>query len=193
MSKIIPVIMAGGIGSRLWPLSREQYPKQFLPLIDPEKSLLQLTLNRLQGIDNVGQTILLCNEEHRFLVAEQLRQLNLQDASILLEPIPKNTAPAVALAAHQASSLDAADDPVLLVLPADHLIDDVPAFQERVSSALASAAKGKLVTFGITPNRAETGYGYIKRANRADAESFAVERFVEKPDQTNCGSLSGQW
>lgn len=176
---LYPVIMAGGAGSRLWPLSRQLYPKQFLPLVDTSRSMLQATIERLNGL-NVTQPCLICNEEHRFLVAEQLRQLDIDRSSILLEPVGRNTAPAIALAALQA--LQEADDPILLVLAADHLIQDVPAFHASVQTAMPLAANGKLVTFGIVPSHPETGYGYIEKGEQVGDGGFVVSRFVEKPD-----------
>ncbi|WP_430447033.1 MAG: mannose-1-phosphate guanylyltransferase/mannose-6-phosphate isomerase [Pseudomonas piscis] len=176
---LIPVIMAGGSGSRLWPLSRQLNPKQFLRLADSELSMLQATIDRLEGLD-VELPRLICNEEHRFLAAEQLRRIGMENANILLEPVGRNTAPALALAALQASSEEA--DPVLLVLAADHLIKDVVAFQQSVQQALPLALAGKLVTFGIVPTQPETGYGYIEKGKALDADGFEVTRFVEKPD-----------
>lgn len=177
-SKIYPVIMAGGSGSRLWPLSRQLNPKQFLPLADGMQSMLQATIQRLQGLD-VALPRLICNEQHRFLAAEQLRQLGMEQVNILLEPVGRNTAPAIALAALQADS--EVEDPVLLVLAADHLIQDVPAFHASIQAALPLACAGKLVTFGIVPTHPETGYGYIEKGESVD-DGFAVSRFVEKPD-----------
>ena len=176
---LFPVIMAGGSGSRLWPLSRQLNPKQFLPLADAERSMLQATIQRLDGLD-VALPRLICNEQHRFLAAEQLRQLGMEQANILLEPVGRNTAPAIALAALQA--LTEADDPILLVLAADHLIQDVPAFHASIQTALPLAADGKLVTFGIVPTHPETGYGYIEQGASVGAGGYAVSRFVEKPD-----------
>lgn len=176
---LYPIIMAGGSGSRLWPLSRQLNPKQFLPLLNPKLSMLQETIKRLEGLD-VGLPRLICNEQHRFLAAEQLRQLGMEKANILLEPFGRNTAPAIALAALQVVSEDA--DAVLLVLPADHLIDDVAAFHQSAAVAEEFAATGKLVTFGIVPRSAETGYGYIERGAEISQSGFAVSRFVEKPD-----------
>lgn len=181
---VIPIIMAGGSGSRLWPLSRQLNPKQFLPLVDTEQSMLQATIQRLEGLD-VARPCLICNEQHRFLAAEQLRQLDIEQARILLEPIGRNTAPAIALAALQA--LQEADDPVLLVLAADHLIQDVPAFHTSIRTALPLAANGKLVTFGIVPTHPETGYGYIEKGDHVGDGGFAVSRFVEKPDLATAG------
>ena len=175
--------MAGGSGSRLWPLSRQLNPKQFLQLADAQLSMLQATIQRLQGLA-AALPRLICNEQHRFLAAEQLRQLGMEGAPILLEPVGRNTAPAIALAALQALAEvgDAATEPVLLVLAADHLIQDVPAFQASIQAALPLAACGKLVTFGIVPTQPETGYGYIERGAALGNGGFAVSRFVEKPD-----------
>src|SRR5579862_4494793 len=162
---LTPVILSGGAGTRLWPLSRELYPKQLLPLTGT-RTLLQQTLLRLDGLA-AAAPVIVCNEAHRFLVAEQLRQLRLEPRATILEPFGRNTAPAIALAAHAALASGAGDsnasDPVLLVLPADHVIRDVPAFQRAVRLALPAAAAGKLVTFGIVPTAPETGYGYIQR------------------------------
>ena len=176
---LFPIIMAGGSGSRLWPLSRQLNPKQFLPLADVDFSMLQATIQRLEGL-GAELPRLICNEQHRFLAAEQLRLLGLEKAGILLEPVGRNTAPAIALAALQACS--EAQDPILLVLAADHLIKDVGAFQACIQTALPLAQDGKLVTFGIVPTHAETGYGYIEQGVDVGIGGFRVNRFVEKPD-----------
>jgi mannose-1-phosphate guanylyltransferase len=176
---LTPVILAGGSGTRLWPLSRQLYPKQFLPLLGV-KTLLQQTIERLQGLD-CQAPIVVCNEEHRFLAAEQLRQTGIDDGAIILEPVPKNTAPAIALAAHEALRRD--EEAMLLVLPADHLIEDTASFHAAVKKALAAAKEGNLVTFGIVPHRPETGYGYIRRGREQSKEVFSVLAFVEKPDE----------
>lgn len=179
MTMLFPIIMAGGSGSRLWPLSRQLNPKQFLPLADADFSMLQATIQRLAGL-GAELPRLICNEQHRFLAAEQLRLLGLEKAGILLEPVGRNTAPAIALAALQACS--EAQDPILLVLAADHLIKDVEAFQTCIQTALPLAQDGKLVTFGIVPTHAETGYGYIEQGIDVGIGGFKVSRFVEKPD-----------
>jgi mannose-1-phosphate guanylyltransferase len=179
MNMLFPIIMAGGSGSRLWPLSRQLNPKQFLPLADADFSMLQATIQRLDGL-GAALPRLICNEQHRFLAAEQLRLLGLEKANILLEPVGRNTAPAIALAALQACS--ESDDPILLVLAADHLIQDVDAFQTCIQTALPLAQDGKLVTFGIVPTHAETGYGYIEQGIDVGIGGFKVSRFVEKPD-----------
>ena len=169
---ICSVIMAGGSGTRLWPLSRAAHPKQFLRL-HGEDTMLQATVKRLSGLD-IQASITVCNEEHRFFVAEQLRELD-KLGSIILEPVGRNTAPAIALAA-----LTAKDDPLLLVLAADHVIQDEAAFKAAVMRAIPLAESGKLVTFGIVPSEPNTGYGYIKRGNEL-GEGFTVDEFVEKP------------
>lgn len=171
-----PVIICGGSGSRLWPLSREHYPKQLLALAG-SRSLLQNTALRVHGMANTAP-ILVASEKHRFLVAEQFRELQITPAATLLEPIGRNTAPAVAVAALQALALH--DDAILLVLPADHIIGDNAAFSAAVDKALPLAAEGALVTFGVKPTHPETGYGYIQRGTPL-GEGYEVARFVEKP------------
>ncbi|WP_460803406.1 mannose-1-phosphate guanylyltransferase/mannose-6-phosphate isomerase [Microbulbifer agarilyticus] len=178
---ILPVIMAGGSGSRLWPLSRKLHPKQFLPLTD-DATMLQNTCARLEGIES-QPPLLICGDDHRFIVAEQLREVGQAHSGILLEPAGRNTAPAVALAALRAMAGEV-EDPLLLVLAADHAIKDVAAFQAAVMRAVPHAEAGKLVTFGIVPSAAETGYGYINKARAVDeaVTAFVVQQFVEKPD-----------
>ncbi len=223
---IIPVILSGGTGSRLWPQSRSLYPKQFLPLVN-DQTMFQNTVSRLDGLEGVSAPLVIANEAHRFLVAEQFRQMGQQASAIILEPVGRNTAPAVALAAlkalnhkgavnapfntdtsaipggrTEAQSFFCDEEPVLLVLAADHVIRDEAAFHRAVEAALPAACDGKLVTFGIVPAHAETGYGYIKALNHkgavnapfntdtsailggcTEAQSFfGVEEFVEKPD-----------
>jgi len=179
---IVPVVLSGGSGSRLWPLSRELYPKQFLPLVG-ERSLVQQTVDRLTGLASISASIVVCNEEHRFLVAEQLRQVGYTPAAIMLEPEGRNTAPAIALAALQAVS--EGDDPVLLVLPADHVIRDTEQFHRAIKTALGVAAEGDLVTFGVVPQTPETGYGYIRASELFSdtSRAYQVVEFVEKPDR----------
>jgi len=184
---IIPVILSGGSGTRLWPLSRKAYPKQFLNLTDGEHSLFQQTVLRARDI-TAASPIVVCNEQHRFLVAEQLMEIGIDDASIILEPTGKNTAPAIALAALEAEKRagDRNDSPMLLVLPSDHLIKDHNAFQNAVRAAVAGARKGKIVTFGIVPTSAETGYGYIHTGTLVTTDdqlqALPVLGFKEKPD-----------
>ncbi len=183
---LIPVILSGGSGTRLWPLSRELYPKQLLPLVS-KGTMLQETLARVAGVADVAAPVVVCNESHRFLVAEQLLQAGVSPAAILLEPVGRNTAPAVAVAAMATlaqlpENSQRTADPVLLILPADHVIRDVKAFQEALAIGLREAEQGKLVTFGVVPTKAETGYGYIRRSAGAGAAAFPIAEFVEKPD-----------
>ena len=189
MHDILPVILSGGSGTRLWPLSREAYPKQFLPLAG-ELTMLQATWQRVAAIAAHGPLVI-ANEAHRFVAAEQLQQVGAQPQAIILEPLGRNTAPAIAVAALEATGNGA--DPLLLVLPSDHVIADEAAFRAAVQQAAAAAEAGKLVTFGIVPTGPETGYGYIKAAPGEGAR--AVERFVEKPDlETATGYVaSGQY
>lgn len=178
---LLPVIMAGGSGSRLWPLSRELMPKQFLTL-HGEQTMLQATLARLSGL-NAEFPLVICNEEHRFIAAEQLRQCNLLQHNIILEPVGRNTAPAIALATLTATQNG--EDPLLLVLAADHVIQDPQAFQLAVHQAQQLAEQGQLVTFGIVATAAETGYGYIRRGlpYQGNISAYQVDSFVEKPDR----------
>jgi mannose-1-phosphate guanylyltransferase/mannose-6-phosphate isomerase len=199
-NKIVPVILSGGSGTRLWPLSRELYPKQLLPLVD-ERTMIQNTVMRLAGIDDLQPPLIICNESHRFMVAEQLRLIHVKPSAVVLEPVGRNTAPAVAIAALQA--MKGGGDPILLVLPADHVIKNVPAFYAAVREGSREADHGSLITFGILPDKPETGYGYIKKGKRlkikaegrrqkdkktllpkssAPIAAFSVERFEEKPD-----------
>ncbi|OMO27957.1 mannose-1-phosphate guanylyltransferase/mannose-6-phosphate isomerase [Vibrio splendidus] len=175
-----PIIMAGGTGSRLWPLSRELYPKQFLTVVG-EQSMLQQTVARLSGIEHTAP-VLICNEEHRFIAAEQMRLGGFEHGGIILEPFGKNTAPAIALGALQAvNKAEDGEDPILLVLAADHVIENEQAFTKAVEKALPFAQSGQLVTFGIVPTKPETGYGYIKSGSQ-DGDAFTVSEFVEKPN-----------
>ncbi|AQS38398.1 mannose-1-phosphate guanylyltransferase (GDP) [Shewanella psychrophila] len=176
---ILPVIMAGGAGSRLWPMSRQMFPKQFLSL-SGDSSMLQSTAMRLQGIEH-APAMVICNEEHRFSVAEQFRANKIPNSGIILEPVGRNTAPAIALAALMAVRNN--NDPLLLVLAADHLIKNEQAFRQSVKTATEFAQAGKLVTFGIVPTAPETGYGYIKRGETCgNGEGYCVAEFVEKPN-----------
>ncbi len=185
-NSIIPVILSGGSGTRLWPLSRESYPKQFLALDSrTKKTLLQKTYERLKGLNGLENPILICNEDHRFIVAEQFREINTDPQAIILEPIGRNTAPAIAVAALQAIALG--KDPLLLILAADHLIENIVEFQRVIQSAKKYADQGKLVTFGIVPTCAETGYGYIEAKefpNKKDQiTGLEINKFIEKPNK----------
>ncbi len=180
---ILPVIIAGGTGSRLWPLSRELYPKQFLQLFG-EQTMLQATISRLDGL-SIAAPLLICNDEHRFIVAEQLRQLQQRHSGIILEPVGRNTAPAIALAACYAMQTE--EDPLLLVLAADHVIADPKAFHAAIATASKYALAGALVTFGIKPTHPETGYGYI-RTGQHDDIAKPIQAFIEKPEQSLANS-----
>ena len=187
-ASIIPVILSGGSGTRLWPLSRKLYPKQFIP-ITGDKSLFQTTVERVRDLENVNEALVICNDEHRFMAAEQLRRAGLP-AEIILEPAGRNTAPAITIAAMHA--LDRGPDVFLLVLPADHIVQDVEQFRLAVSRAVRVAAD-RLVTFGIVPDRAETGYGYIRYDEAAPLDPssdgiYEVQEFVEKPDSETAGA-----
>jgi mannose-1-phosphate guanylyltransferase/mannose-6-phosphate isomerase len=187
---LIPVILSGGSGTRLWPLSRELYPKQLLPLVG-KGTMLQETLARVADVEDVGSPIVVCNESHRFLVAEQVQEMGAHPQAIVLEPVGRNTAPAVAVAA-MAAVADLPDrnaaDPLLLILPADHVIRNVQAFRAALAVGRKAAEEGKLVTFGVVPTKPETGYGYIRRAGGPSSASggfgpaYPIAQFVEKPD-----------
>lgn len=182
MHSLQPVILSGGSGTRLWPLSREKHPKQLLPLVGSD-TMLQATALRVQdgggAYTLLPMPVVVCNEEYRFITAEQLRAVGKASKHIVLEPVGRNTAPALTLAALLVSA--DGSDPLLLVMPADHVIVDVTAFQQAISQAVAHAASGSIVTFGIVPDRPETGYGYIQRGQPVDG-AHAIARFVEKPD-----------
>jgi len=187
MVNLVPVVLCGGSGTRLWPLSREQFPKQFISLLS-EHSLFQETLKRLQGLPQVQAALIVCHEAHRFLVAEQLRQIRYTSQKLLLEPEGRNTAAALTLAAlwSQAQSPEAQ---VLLVLPSDHVISDIQAFHEAIAAGCSKAQAGQMVAFGVTPERPETGYGYIQ------AEGSQIRAFIEKPDLATAEAYlrSGQY
>ena len=176
---MIPVILSGGFGERLWPLSRKQYPKQFLALAG-ENTMLQETLLRLNGLENLEDPIIVCNADHRFLVAEQCKQIDIKNPIILLEPVGRNTAPAIAAAALQ--SLKESDNAMLLVLSADHVIQNITVFHQAINVAWKQAKEGKLITFGIVPTDANIGYGYIKSSKNNIDGVYRVEEFIEKPN-----------
>src|SRR5579863_8795867 len=181
---LVPVILSGGAGTRLWPLSRELHPKQLLALIG-RHTMLQETVLRLVGLE-ICAPVVVANEAHRFLVAEQLREIDCAARALVLEPRGRNTAPAIALAAHAALAADEGDS-LLLVLPADHLIRDLPAFHKAIELAVLATRDGALVTFGVVPNAPETGYGYIRRG-RPDGAAYRIAEFVEKPDSQRAQS-----
>jgi mannose-1-phosphate guanylyltransferase/mannose-6-phosphate isomerase len=183
---ITPVILSGGSGTRLWPASRSLHPKQFLPLAG-DRTMIQETVLRVGGPE-FGPPLMICNEEHRFILAEQLRSIGVEPAAIMLEPVARNTAPAVCLAALKAA--EGGDDPLLLVMPSDHVVTDTDAFRRAVNRAVMAALGGALVTFGIRPSQPETGYGYIRMGGRQQesADIYHVDRFVEKPDATTAAA-----
>ncbi len=181
---IIPVILCGGAGTRLWPLSRKSFPKQFLPInTNGEKTLLQNTFERLIGLENLSDPILVCNEEHRFIVAEQMRNINVKPKSIILEPFGRSTAPAILMSLLK--SLETEDNPNLLILSADHEIKNEKKFRKLIEIGKAYSENEKLVTFGVIPRSPETGYGYIKSEkpfNLESLEGIKIDEFIEKPD-----------
>ena len=186
-----PVILAGGSGSRLWPLSRSSFPKQFLSLTEEKKeTMLQLTLSRINDFENLNSPILICNEEHRFIAAEQMRAMNVKPRSIFLEPFGRNTAPAITIAALKA--LEKGEDPILLVLSADHIIKDQHKFKSAINKGLEFAKDDSLVTFGVNPTSPETGFGYIEAKDFLDYEKLVASKivsFVEKPDKNTATKL----
>ena len=181
MPPIVPVILAGGSGTRLWPLSREAWPKQFLK-IGSDHTLLQNTVLRTRELDHATAPVVICGDAHRFIVAEQLREIGTHGATIILEPQGRNTAPAAAVAALHAQQ-HYGDDALVFLMSADHAIGNGPAFCAAAEVAARTAAQGRLMVFGIKPTRAETGYGYLKRGKPLGGGAFELEQFVEKPDR----------
>ena len=186
MAMLHPVVLSGGSGTRLWPLSRQNQPKQFLALIG-DHSLFQETVLRASRLPGAQPPVTVCSEDHRFMVGEQLQEIGIGNGGILLEPMARNTAPAIALAALHLVNRDA--DATMLVMPADHLIEDETAFRSAVERATLLAASDWLVTFGIHPDYPETGYGYIRQGEALGDEGFRIERFVEKPDRANAEKM----
>ena len=188
--KIIPIILSGGSGTRLWPLSRKQHPKQYLSL-HGENTMLQETILRLKGFDGIASPVVICNVEHRFLVGEQMKDIDITDATIIVEPVSKNTAPAIAAVAVQV--LKSEDkEVILLVLPADHIIEDRESFHNSIHVAIEHAKNGELVTFGVVPRSANTGYGYIKKSSYVEPGANRVDKFIEKPDKNTAEILITQ-
>ncbi len=190
-NNIVPIILCGGSGSRLWPLSRKSFPKQFIPIMDENgNTLLQSTQKRLEGLKNLSNPIIICNEEHRFIAAEQLREINVKPKDIILEPCGRNTAPAIAIGALKA--FKEGEDPFLLVLSSDHSIRDIDEFQSTIEKGLEYAKDGKLVTFGIIPKSPETGYGYIECLNQFSIDNkkgIPISKFIEKPNKEKAKEL----
>ena len=185
-SQILPIILCGGSGSRLWPLSRNSFPKQYLSINPQEKfTFLQSTLNRIKNLENKHNPVFVCNQEHRFITAEQIKKLNITPKEIILEPCCKNTAPAIAIAA--LSNFTSEDDPILLILPSDHQIKNNKEFLKSIDEAKKFALEGKIITFGVKPKSPETGYGYIKSNNKlfdGKLTAHRIEKFIEKPNIT---------
>jgi mannose-1-phosphate guanylyltransferase/mannose-6-phosphate isomerase len=180
--EIVPIILTGGLGKRLWPISRSQFPKQLTSLVG-EQTMLQNTAERIKGLSNLGDEIIaLCNEDHKFLVANQLSEVNIRNPSILVEPVSRNTAIAIFIASLQAVTNKDPKELVLLVLPSDHLIQDIEQFHLSINKASEVAMDGKLVTLGVTPNGPSTLYGYIKKSDNSEENYIPVEAFIEKPN-----------
>ncbi len=194
MYKIIPIILAGGTGSRLWPLSRKSFPKQFLNLLDDGYTMLQKTYKRIESLDNISRPIVICNEEHRFIVGHQMKEINIEPLEILLEPEGRNTAPAIVIAALKAIDIykDSNIEPILLILSSDHQIEDINKFHSSINNSIREALKDNLIIFGVSPTYPATGYGYIKSKKQLDHNKYIpskVDQFVEKPDEKNAKSF----
>jgi len=188
MYKIIPIILAGGTGSRLWPLSRRSFPKQFLNLLDDEYTMLQKTYKRIENLDDISRPIIICNEEHRFIVGHQIKEIDIEPLEILLEPEGRNTTPAIAIAALKALEIfkDTNVDPILLILSSDHQIKDINNFHLAIKSSIDSALQDNLIIFGVPPTYPSTGYGYIKSEKSLKHNEYSaikVDQFIEKPDK----------
>jgi len=188
---IIPIILAGGKGSRLWPLSRKSFPKQFIELLDDDNfSLLQKTYKRIEGLDNITRPIIICNEEHRFIVGDQMKKINTEPLSIILEPEGRNTAPAITIAALKA--LEEYDDPILLILSADHQIEEINNFKIAIKNSVNSITNESICIFGVIPTYPATGYGYIeslKKLDKVESRPIKVNKFIEKPNLETASEL----
>ncbi len=194
ITKIIPIILAGGTGSRLWPLSRKSFPKQFLNILDSEDTMLQKTYKRIEKLDDIYRPIVICNEEHRFIVGHQMEEIKIEPLEILLEPEGRNTAPAITIAALKVLDIfkDTNIDPILLVLSSDHQIQDINKFHSAIKNSIEEALKGNLIIFGVPPTYPATGYGYIKSESQLDQNEYSpikVDCFIEKPDEKTAGKL----
>ena len=194
INKIVPIILAGGTGSRLWPLSRKSFPKQFLNLLDDEFTMIQKTYKRIENLNNICRPIVICNEEHRFIVAHQMNEIDVKPLSILLEPEGRNTTPAITIAALKALEIfkDTNVDPILLILSSDHQIEDIDNFHLAIKNSIQVASEGNLVIFGVNPKYASTGYGYIKSENHLEYNEYLankVNHFIEKPNKATAEIL----
>ena len=194
IKKIIPVILAGGTGTRLWPLSRKSFPKQFLNLLDDEYTLLQRTYQRIENLDDISRPVVICNEEHRFIVGHQMKEINIEPLEILLEPQGRNTTAAITVAALKVLDIfiDTNIEPILLILSSDHQINDIKKFHLAIKNSIDIALKDNLVIFGVPPTYPATGYGYIKSERNIDHNQFyesKVDKFIEKPDQKTAAKL----
>ena len=194
IKKIIPIILAGGTGSRLWPLSRKSFPKQFLNLLSDEYTMLQTTYKRIENIEDITRPVIICNEEHRFIVGHQMREINVEPLEIILEPAGRNTAPAITVAALKVLDIfkDSNIEPILLILSSDHQIQDINKFQLAIKKSIQEALKDNLIIYGVTPTFPATGYGYIKSEQKLDHNEFLpskVDKFIEKPDEKTAKSL----
>ena len=195
ITKIVPIILAGGTGSRLWPLSRKSFPKQFLNLLkEDEYTMLQKTYKRIEKIEDISMPIIICNEEHRFIVGHQMKEINIEPLEILLEPEGRNTTPAIAIAALKVLDIfkDTNIDPILLILSSDHQIKDINKFQQAINNSIHTALKDKLIIFGVPPTYPATGYGYIKSEKQLDHDpsaAYKVDHFIEKPDEKTAKDL----
>ena len=187
---IVPVILSGGSGTRLWPLSRKQHPKQYLN-VHGKKSMLQETILRLNNLPDTKDPIIICNTDHRFIVGEQMKEIGFSNPKIIIEPVARNTAPAIAAVALQVKE-DEGKEAILLVLPADHIINDIVGFHRSINIAAKNAKSGALVTFGVLPTNANTEYGYIKKSGSLNIGSYIVEKFIEKPDKKTAEILFKQ-
>ncbi len=193
--KTIPIILAGGTGSRLWPLSRKSFPKQFLNILNDDKyTMIQRTYKRIENLDDITRPIIICNEEHRFIVGHQMKEINIEPLDILLEPEGRNTTPAITIAALRALDIfkDTIIEPILLILSSDHQIKDINNFQLAIKSSIVSALKDNLIIFGVPPTYPATGYGYIKSEKELDHDIYTpspVQKFIEKPDEKNAQSF----
>ncbi len=194
INKIVPIILAGGTGSRLWPLSRRSFPKQFLNLLDDKFTMIQKTYKRIENLNNICRPIVICNEEHRFIVAHQMNEIDVKPLSILLEPEGRNTTPAITIAALKALEIfkDTNVDPILLILSSDHQIEDIDNFHQAIKNSIQVASEGNLVTFGVNPTYASTGYGYIKSEDHLEHDEYLaikVNHFIEKPNKATAELL----